>query len=377
MHTDLHTGRQDAPSYDMDETRTPRKPRQALAAGIVAVVAILGLGLILMSRTTGTSTTEAIVESGAAVVAIAPLDPAEVPSENCVVQTPCLRQWYQTLTWEIGPEAALHALERHGESNPTLRAACHDTTHSIGEVAAYMRPISEAMSLGDSNCGSGYYHGVIATTTTKVAPEHLVDTLIAGCSDGEGFARWECFHGVGHGFVFAAGGNIYRGIEKCLLILTDYDRGACGSGAFMQELADHGQDEKYDADPYVVCKDMNDPVVAGQCYDMLANIVYIHRDTPEAQFDECSKLEEPYTSDCYRGLGRARFAGLPFEGVGIEAYCNAAGGGEKSTLCYEAAFSNTAAYYGNNEEAASHCPELSTDALRALCRTWFTENPLG
>jgi len=347
----------------------------------MAVVSILGLGLVLIGRTTGTSTTEAIVESGAAVVAIAPLDPAEIPSDDCVVQTPCLRQWYQTLAWEIGPEAALQALERHGESNPALVRACHDTTHSIGEVAAYMRPISEAMSLGDSNCGSGYYHGVIATTTTKVAPERLVDTLITGCSVGEGFARWECFHGVGHGFVFAAGGDIYRGIEKCLQISVDYDLGACGSGAFMQELAEHGRDEKYAADPYIVCKnlskDMNIPTISGQCYDMLANIVYIHRDTPEAQFGECNKLEEPYASDCHSGLGRARFAGLPFKGAGIEEYCDAAGGGDKSTLCYEAAFSNTSAYYGNSEEAASHCPELSTERLRTLCRTWFTRNPLG
>jgi len=361
----------------MDETTAPRNPRRGLAAGIMAVVAILGVGLVLMRRDTGGDATKRAVDSGAAVVAIASIDPAQVPSEKCIAQTPCLRQWYQTLAWEIGPAAALEALERHGDTSPALRAACHDTTHSIGEVAAYMRPISEAMSLGDSNCGSGYYHGVIATTTTKVAPELLVDTLIAGCSDGEGFARWECFHGVGHGFVFAAGGNIYQGVEKCLQISIDHDRGACGSGAFMQELVDHGQDEKYDPDPYVVCKTMDEFIIAGQCYDMLANIVYIHRDTPEAQFAECEKLATPYDGDCYRGLGRARFAGLPFEGAGIEAYCNAAGGGENSTLCYQAAFSNTAAYYGNNEEAASHCPELSTDALRALCRTWFTENPLG
>jgi len=361
----------------MDETQTARNTRRTLAAGVVAVVTVLGIGLVMSFRGTDTTAAEAKVYAGSKEIATASLDPTQIPTADCVAQTSCLRQWYQTLAWEIGPAAALEALERHGDSSPALRAACHDTTHSIGEVAAYMRPISEAMALGDSNCGSGYYHGVIATTTTKVAPEYLVETLIAGCSDGEGFARWECFHGVGHGFVFAAGGDIYRGIEKCLQILTGNDRGACGSGAFMQVLADHGRDEKYDADPYVLCKDMDDPVITGSCYDMLANIVYAHRDTPEAQFAECEKLAAPYDGDCYQGLGRARFGGLPFEGAGIEAYCNAAGGGEKSTLCYEAAFSNTAAYYGNNEEAASHCPELSTDVLRTLCRTWFTENPLG
>lgn len=314
-------------------------------------------------------------QAARSVVAVAPLDPTLVPSDACIGQLSCLRQWYQTLAWSIGPEAALKALDEHGVKNEELREKCHDTTHAIGEVAAYMRPISQAMELGDSNCGSGYYHGVIATTTVRVEPEYLIDTLVNGCADGKGFARWECYHGVGHGFVFAAGGDIYRGIESCLAVRNDSDRGACGSGAFMQELVDHGEDKKYAVDPYMVCKKMSETIIAGQCYDMLANIVYIHRSEPREQFAVCESLDEPSKSDCYRGLGRARFAGMPFEGSGIEAYCGEAGAGAK--LCFQAAYSNTAAYYGNNEEAASHCPELSTEALQNSCREWFDKNPLG
>jgi len=315
---------------------------------------------------------------GAAVVAISPIDRNEVPSEECIGQPTCLRQWYQTLTWSVGPEEALVLLEAHGESSEKLKRACHDTTHAIGEVAAYMRTLSLAMELGDSNCGSGYYHDVIATTTTRVSPEKLAETLIVGCSGaGTNFAIWECFHGVGHGFVFAAGGDIYRGVETCLEIEDDHGRGACGSGAFMQELADHGTNEKYAADPYIVCKKMTEPIITGSCYDMLANLVRIHRREPKDQFQICEDLQKPYSDDCYGGLGRARFSGMPFEGSGIESYCNETPSVESMSSCYAAAFMNTSAYYGNSKEAASHCPELSTAALRKMCAEWFTDNPIG
>lgn len=336
----------------------------------VAGIAVVATGL----KNKGESRAET-GQTGRTVIAVAPLDPSLVPGEYCIRQIGCLRQWYQNLAWSIGPEAALEALESHGSKSDELRTMCHDTTHAIGEVAAYMRPISQAMELGDSNCGSGYYHGVIATTTVKVEPERLIDALVQGCADGKGFARWECYHGVGHGFVFAAGGDIYRGIDSCMAVDNDSDRGACGSGAFMQELVDNGNDAKYSKDPYMVCKKMSEPIITDQCYDMLANIVYIHRPTPGEQFKVCADLVEPNASACYSGLGRARFAGLPFEGPGIEAYCGEAGDGK--TLCFEAAYTNTAAYYGNTEEAASHCPELSTEALQNSCREWFSKNPLG
>jgi hypothetical protein len=314
---------------------------------------------------------------GQPVLAVAPLDEEVLPGDGCIAETTCLRQWYQALTWRIGPEKALAALDAHSRRNEKLAAACHDTTHAVGEVAAYLRSLSEAMSLGDTNCGSGYYHGVVATTTTTVDPEQLIPVLVAGCSDGAGFSRWECFHGVGHGFVFAAGGDIMRGVEKCLTITTDSDRGACGSGAFMQELADNGQDPSYAEDPYRVCRNVSEQVVAGQCYDMMANIIRIHvKNGAAAEFAVCRTVESQYEVDCYEGLGRARFAGMPFEGPGIEEYCSQAGSETGTTRCYEAAFANTAAYYGDSEEAKSHCPELSTEGLRNRCAEYLTKNPL-
>lgn len=359
-------------------TKTKRnlKPRFIKAASCALVIVLAGCG---------GGTTGSLTESGgnstsqnkeADVIAVETINPEVAPSEECIQQTPCLRQWYQALTWQIGPEKALQALEANGEKLPELQKACHDTTHAIGEVAAYMKPLSEAMGLGDTSCGSGFYHGVIATTTTRVDPDKILDVLVGGCKTGTGFKRWECFHGVGHGLVFAASGDIYKGIETCEKIVEDSDRGACGSGAFMQELADHGGDTKYKEDPYLVCRTMTETIIAGQCYDMLANIVVIHRKTPAEHFAMCDTVELDLQSNCYQGLGRARFAGMPFVGKGIEDYCGLAQNESGSILCYEAAFANTAAYYGNSDEAKSHCPELSTEALRGLCETYLTENRL-
>lgn len=361
------------------ENRTGRS--NGMRRSIATIGALVGLAASVVVAVSMLDTDSSDMAGGASlvatpVVAISEIDPAQVPSEACIKENSCLRQWYQTLTWQIGPQAALDALRAHGTSSEQLNAACHDTTHAIGEIAARMQPIAKAMELGDTSCGSGFYHGVIATTTTMVEPEQLIATLVDGCSDGDGFERWECFHGVGHGFVFAAGGNILNGVDLCTAITIANDRGACGSGAFMQELDDRGGDEKYSKDPYVVCRAMTEPVIAGQCYDMLANLVMIHRSSTEDRFAECRTVPSVNQEDCYRGLGRAKFSGMPFTGEGIESFCEGAGTSDGVRQCYEAAFTNTAAFYGNSEEAATHCDELSTEVLRAMCRDWLAANPL-
>lgn len=344
--------------------------KRSLFPLVAALFALLGV-LALQIRGD-----EAEVRNVAAdVIAVEEVDTSALPSEECIYDLMCLRQYYQAITWQLGPADALSVLKAHAQRNQRLDESCHDTTHAIGEVAALMQPISEAMFLGDTTCGSGFYHGVIATTTVQVDPENLNAVLTSGCASGEqGFHRWECFHGVGHGFVFAANGDIYAGIERCSAIANDSDRGACASGAYMQELADHGTDPKYSDDPYIVCREVGEFVMRGQCYDMLANVIMIHRDTAATQWAVCDTVDDEHRGDCYRGLGRARFAGMPFLGPEIEAFCAEAGAGRDA--CYEGAFVNTAAYYGSSEEAKTHCVELSSEALVRFCRDTLDKNQI-
>jgi hypothetical protein len=338
----------------------------------VALLAVATCGLIITGRDGSPQAPDATaLDAGPAAVAISPVDVSIPPDAACIDEIACLRQYYQTLAWQVGPADALAALGTQSDADPLLAEACHDTTHAIGEIAARMKSIGEAMQLGDQRCGSGYYHGIIATTTVMVEPEALHQVLIDGCSIGANgsFGRWECFHGVGHGYVFVANGEILEAIASCGKIQNELDRAPCASGAFMQELVDHGADAKYAADPYMTCKQVPDPVSAHQCYDMLANIVVRHRATPTLQFAECASAPQSYQDDCYRGLGRSVFSGMPLRGPESEQYCDTAPQGLPRDLCYAGIVENTAAYYGSSEEASTHCVEFSTDALRKMCAT--------
>ncbi len=349
--------------------QSSRMRRRILASTATLAVVV---GMVLAGCGSSDTTTADRGASDNAVLAVQPLDATAVPSSACIADPMCLRQYYQALTWQDGPAAALAALDAHAASNQELTRQCHDTTHAIGEVAALVAPMTTAMALGSEDCGSGYYHGIIATMTVKVEPDRLAAFLNDQCGRGpQTFERWECFHGVGHGFVFASNGDIFQGISVCESISNENDLGACASGAFMQELVDHGNDDTYQADPYRVCRAMPNPAIAGQCYDMHANIVMVWRKGDRERFAECTSIPTQHAPDCYRGLGRARFAGMPFTGVEIEAFCGAAGSGEN--LCLEGAIVNTAAYYGSSAEAATHCTELTRPATQELCRKTLAE----
>lgn len=351
----------------------------------IAVTAVFAI--VSAYYLTGLSDTDPHTQAGAQVdrqlVAYQPVDINVPPSQECIMQVTCLRQFYQNVTWQVGPTKAIEVLEAHGRTNAVLEEQCHDTTHAIGEVASRMEVLSAAMERGDETCGSGYVHGVIATFLTKFDPADVVSVLVDACAvpgdDVESsFRRWECYHGVGHGFVFNASGEIQRAISSCATIVVDSDRGACASGAFMQELVDNGTNEElYGADPYAACRPVKDAVMLGQCFDMHAVIVYQLRDSDADRFAVCDSLPTENRPDCWSGLGRALFAGMPLEAERSVEFCGAARLSGGFDACFDGVVSNTASYYGSGAEAATHCPEFTDAALEAACveileRRWGT-----
>jgi hypothetical protein len=340
------------------------------AFATLAVAAAVTLSFVGSSSDAPTSSpVRTVAAPGRSVYAFQRVDPSVAPPPECIARLSCLRQFYQNLTWQEGADRALELLSEHGVASADLELQCHDTTHAIGEVAGRTEQLAAAMERGDERCGSGYYHGVIATFLTKFDPDDVVPVLASACAESKDqFNRWECFHGVGHSFVFNVNGEILRAIGSCATIAADSDRGACASGAFMQELVDNGDDaDKYLADPYVVCRQVRDTTMRGQCYDMSATIILRQRVGEAAQFAVCDTVEPEHRFDCVAGLGRALFAGMPLQGPRTEEFCGATRSREEFSWCIDGVVSNTAAFYGSGVEAAVHCDEFSTADLKAAC----------
>jgi hypothetical protein len=366
-----------------------RKPQTRARTGhklLAAAVAVCALVVAAAAATHLTSTTGQKPDAGTtdaaatlddtttldgrpSVLVVPAKDIEQPPDSRCVADISCLRRHYTSLAWTYGEEQALSAVERDENSDTLGHGACHDAAHAVGEVAAQRHGATiDAISAGNELCGSGYFHGIVAWEATLLDPDVLIDTLTDACAIGpEGsFKRWECFHGVGHGFSFVSGNQVRPTLDLCQQIEREVDQNPCVSGALMQEMVDHSTAPEYKTDPYVLCPDIPAGMLRSTCYDMLATLVWGLFE-PDERFDWCTRIDPVYKADCARGLGRNVDAGMPLNAASTTTFCNTAPDIDIRNWCVEGASVNTFAYYGNIAEARKHCDEFEDKNLAAVC----------
>lgn len=147
-------------------------------------------------------------------------------------------QLYSTTSMQLillerrsGPAAALEELDRRITSDPRLGGVCHAVAHDLGHEALEEADgdVGRALAARDDVCGGGYTHGIIEVALGASAhPAKDLLTLCAPRQDGS------CFHGIGHGAMFATGMNVKRALRLCDRAPTTLLAGRCGEGVFMQ-----------------------------------------------------------------------------------------------------------------------------------------------
>lgn len=132
---------------------------------------------------------------------------------------------------ERGPAKALAELERRIRELPQLAGMCHALTHTLGHAAfdAAGGDVTKALLQGDEVCGNGYTHGVIETALAD-STDPARDMLRICAPEQSG----SCFHGVGHGLMFATGMSVEASLDLCEGAPTSVLAGRCGEGVFMQ-----------------------------------------------------------------------------------------------------------------------------------------------
>lgn len=132
---------------------------------------------------------------------------------------------------ERGSAAALAELERRIKDIPELAGMCHALTHALGHaaIAASGGSVTKALKEGDEVCGNGFTHGVIETALAgSTDPAGDLLRICAPAQDGS------CFHGVGHGLMFATGMDVEASLDLCEGAPEPLLVGRCGEGVFMQ-----------------------------------------------------------------------------------------------------------------------------------------------
>ena len=130
-----------------------------------------------------------------------------------------------------GPADALAELDQLIQDDPSVSGICHAVAHDLGHAALAWAggDASRALSDRDDVCGGGYTHGIIEYAlgeSTNVKRDLL--TICAPKQDGS------CFHGVGHGLMFATDMNPRKSLRLCDLAPDSLLAHRCAEGVYMQ-----------------------------------------------------------------------------------------------------------------------------------------------
>ncbi len=130
-----------------------------------------------------------------------------------------------------GPADALAELDRLIQEDPSVSGICHAVAHDLGHATLVWADGDAARALSDRDdvCGGGYTHGVIeyALGESSNVKRDLLQ-ICAPRQDGS------CWHGVGHGLMFATDMNVARSLRLCDRALTFTLAHRCAEGVYMQ-----------------------------------------------------------------------------------------------------------------------------------------------
>jgi hypothetical protein len=207
------------------------------------------------------------------------------------------------------PTASFDYLRNALADNPSIARECHPLLHMLGR-SAYdkYKDFDKAMSYRDEMCNSGYVHGVIEGRfkySTNIRAD--LKTVCKAKNGEDKFQQWQCFHGVGHGVMYATHKNLASSIDLCESLSSVFAQKSCVNGVFMEEfiVIDHsGHVEQHPSRVNIsLCMDQDSRYKA-DCY-LYAPTAYLARNVNDYQgaFKECSGAEDSYLVSCIQGIG--------------------------------------------------------------------------
>jgi hypothetical protein len=267
----------------------------------------------------------------------------------------CIQKRYQDLVHASGVEAAFAQLRSEMASNEFVRTNCHQMTHVIGRAAAEVYgdipgTYSQVDTALASFCGSGYYHGAMETIVAELGRDKILEEANTLCADLGGqpkysFFRYNCAHGLGHGFMGVQENELFESLESCDTLTDDWERNRCYGGVFMENVITRnnpGHPSKYlKADEPLYPCDIVEDRHKDDCYQRQSSYALETRGNDFAEvFDLCAAVEDGFRPSCYQGLGWDASVQSLKQGAG-DAEVN----GSTGSLCM----------LGEDQEARSNC----------------------
>jgi hypothetical protein len=264
---------------------------------------------------------------------------------------------YESMIGTSGVRETLIQLQNEMKSNKKLENSCHPIVHTIGQKAySELQSVPDALYYQDTVCNSGYTHGVLESYFASL--DDITSDVGRVCDSSKtDFHMWQCFHGIGHGFMFFTNNDLPTSLAYCGDFSTK-KADACANGVLMENF---GGDGTIHASQYADMNGPNSPCLeidttfVIDCY-VYAPTFYLLNNTDNyvGAIEWCDSAPIDYVDSCARGVGGQLMKDFITEIETVNSICKSLTQA-RARNCYEGASSFAIFYYGDNQLAKETC----------------------
>ncbi len=331
--------------------------RVAKITAAVAVLAVVTIGILSLSPATTSP-----------AAAKLPPDEARIATDDTL-----LKQYIEA----YGAEKTIAYMK-------TLPVDCHQRVHKVGRFNYELRG-NAAFKVLDSECMSGYTHGVTEAFFHKNGTENLSKSLELIC-DGKltGFYAHQCYHGVGHGLMAFSDYDLPAALKDCdKLPQIATSKESCYSGAFMENVVGAISVEKAKSQPdsdFHTSSWLNDdplfPCNSIAVNERYKNACYTFQTSRMVQvvgFDfakvtaACLKAEAQYQYTCFSSMGRDVSSSNRNDYAAIEIACHHTNDANLNLSCINGASQDKFWHESQQDDALGMCKAMQRPEAKENC----------
>jgi hypothetical protein len=207
------------------------------------------------------------------------------------------------------PKAGIAYLRDAIKVDPSLARDCHPVLHHLGH-AAYekYKDFNTTVGYQDGFCNSGYIHGAIeAHFMASPDAQAAMSETCPRQAEPLTFQAWQCYHGTGHGAMYATGKDVADSLALCEKLPVAAAVKSCANGVFMEYFIV----VSHTGAPAKNAQAINTASCAAQpetyqpdCY-VYAPTAYLQRHVNDYRgaFDDCKTAGETFIKTCVYGVG--------------------------------------------------------------------------
>ncbi|HSW99418.1 MAG TPA: hypothetical protein VLH38_00090 [Patescibacteria group bacterium] len=281
----------------------------------------------------------------------------------------------EALLKQQGIKAAFSYASDNIAKDPSFAKSCHPLLHELGNVAyTYFGDYATAIQYQNELCNSGYTHGVVEAYFLKAPDVAQAMTQACGAKEEQSFAKWQCFHGIGHGVMLTNNKQLAPSIRLCETLTSNFSTEACVNGIFMEHfiVQSHGGDLPT-TNPTSLRDCMDQKTTYRKTCYLYASTAYLafHSGRYGDAIQWCGGADKNDVTTCVLGVGSAAMKDNITNPSNVQQICLQAPKAYQA-YCASGAVSMYTHYTASASAATSLCKK-EFSRYRAICEATVTD----